>query len=120
LIGTTAGDDREAGFTKEIEALSKANPGLKVVARQEGGFDAEKSFNAMTSIMTANPQIDAVFNGNDDNAVGALRAIRQANRAVPIADPKHIGGGGNRRHRTSLDRRVGLGNFTPSRSQNRT
>jgi ribose transport system substrate-binding protein len=90
LIGTTAGDDREAGFTKEIEALSKANPGLKVVARQEGGFDAEKSFNAMTSIMTANPQIDAVFNGNDDNAVGALRAIRQANRAVPIADPKHI------------------------------
>jgi ribose transport system substrate-binding protein len=90
LIGTTAGDDREAGFTKEIEALAKANPELKVVARQEGGFDAEKSFNAMTGVMTANPQIDAVFNGNDDNAVGALRAIRQANRAVPIGDPKHI------------------------------
>lgn len=90
LLGTTAGDDREAGFTKEIEVLAKANPGLKVVARQEGGFDAEKSFNAMTNIMTANPQIDAVFNGNDDNAVGSLRAIRQANRAVPIGDPKHI------------------------------
>ncbi len=90
LIGTTAGDDRESGFSKEIAKLAKTNPGLKVVARQEGGFDAEKSFNAMTSIMTANPQIDAVFNGNDDNAVGALRAIRQANRAVPISDPKHI------------------------------
>lgn len=90
LIGTTAGDDREAGFTKEMDALSKANPGLKIVARQEGAFDAEKSFNAMTSIMTANPQIDAVFNGNDDNAVGAMRAIKQANRAVPIGDPKHI------------------------------
>jgi ribose transport system substrate-binding protein len=90
LIGTTAGDDREAGFAKEMAKLGKDNPGLKIVARQEGGFDAEKSFNAMTSIMTANPQIDAVFNGNDDNAVGALRAIRQANRAVPIGDPKHI------------------------------
>lgn len=90
LIGTTAGDDREAGFTKEMDKLAKDNPGLKVVARQEGGFDAEKSFNAMTSIMTANPQVDAVFNGNDDNAVGALRAIRQANRAVPIGDPKHV------------------------------
>jgi ribose transport system substrate-binding protein len=90
LLGTTAGDDREAGFTKEIDRLAKDNPGLKVVARQEGGFDAEKSFNAMTNIMTANPQIDAVFNGNDDNAVGALRAIRQANRAVPLSDPKHI------------------------------
>ncbi len=90
LIGTTAGDDREAGFAKEMDKLAKANPNLKIVARQEGGFDAEKSFNAMTSIMTANPQIDAVFNGNDDNAVGALRAIRQANRAVPLGDPKHI------------------------------
>lgn len=90
LLGTTAGDDREAGFTKEIEKLAKDNPGLKVVARQEGGFDAEKSFNAMTNIMTANPQIDAVFNGNDDNAVGVLRAVRQANRATPIDDPKHI------------------------------
>ena len=90
LLGTTAGDDRESGFTKEMTKLSAANPDLKVVARQEGGFDAEKSFNAMTNIMTANPQIDAVFNGNDDNAVGALRAIRQANRAVPIGDAKHI------------------------------
>jgi ribose transport system substrate-binding protein len=90
LLGTTAGDDREAGFTKEMTKVAAANPGLKVVARQEGGFDAEKSFNAMTNIMTANPQIDAVFNGNDDNAVGALRAIRQANRALPLDDPKHI------------------------------
>ncbi len=90
LLGTTAGDAREAGFTKEMETLGKTNPGLKVVARQEGAFDSEKSFNAMTQIMTANPQIDAVFNGNDDNAVGAMRAIRQANRFVPIGDPKHI------------------------------
>lgn len=90
LIGTTAGDDRDKGFMDEFNKLAADNPGLKLVARQEGGFDSEKSFNLMSQIMAANPQIDAVFNGNDDNAVGALRAVRQAGRAAPIGDPKHI------------------------------
>lgn len=104
LLGTTAGDAREAGFTKEMQTLGKTNPGLKIVARQEGAFDSEKSFNAMTQIMTANPQIDAVLNGNDDNAVGAMRAIRQANRFAPIGNPKHNRRHRNRWHGASLDR----------------
>ena len=90
LIGTTAGDDRDRGFMDEFKSIAAQNPDLKLVARQEGQFDQEKSFNLMSQIMAANPQIDAVFNGNDDNAVGALRAIRQASRNVPIGDPKHI------------------------------
>ena len=90
LIGTTAGDDRDKGFMDEFNKVAADNPGLKLVARQEGQFDQEKSFNLMSQIMAANPQIDAVFNGNDDNAVGALRAVRQAGRNVPIGDPKHI------------------------------
>ena len=90
LIGTTAGDDRDKGFMDEFNKLAADNPGLKLVARQEGQFDQEKSFNLMSQIMAANSQIDAVFNGNDDNAVGALRAVRQASRNVPIGDPRHI------------------------------
>ena len=90
LIGTTAGDDRDRGFMDEFKKIAADNPGLKLVARQEGQFDQEKSFNLMSQIMAANAQIDAVFNGNDDNAVGALRAVRQANRNVPIGDPKHV------------------------------
>jgi ribose transport system substrate-binding protein len=90
LIGTTAGDDRDRGFTEEFNKIAAENPDLKLVARQEGKFDQETSFNLMSQIMAANPQIDAVFNGNDDNAVGALRAIRQASKNVPMDDPKHI------------------------------
>jgi ribose transport system substrate-binding protein len=90
LIGTTAGDDRDRGFTEEFNKIAGENPGLKLVARQEGKFDQETSFNLMSQIMAANPQIDAVFNGNDDNAVGALRAIRQASKNAPLDDPKHI------------------------------
>jgi ribose transport system substrate-binding protein len=80
LLGTTAGDEREQGFATEFEALQKTNPGLKLIARQAADFDA----------LAANSQIDAIFNGNDDNAIGAIRAIRQANRFYPIGNPKHI------------------------------
>jgi ribose transport system substrate-binding protein len=90
LLGTTAGDDRDKGFSDEFNKIAAENSGLKLVARQEAQFDQEKAFNLMSQIMAANAQIDAVFNGNDDNAVGALRAIRQASRNVPLDDPKHI------------------------------
>ena len=90
LLGTTAGDEREKGFSEEFAKLSKANPGLKLIARQAADFDAAKGFNIMTQLLAANRQIDAVFNGNDDNAVGAMRAIKQANRFKPIGDPGHI------------------------------
>lgn len=90
LLGTTAGDSREKGFTEEFDKLAKANPGLKLVSRQAADFDAGKAFNIMTQLLAANSQIDAVFNGNDDNAVGAMRAIKQANRAKPIGDKDHI------------------------------
>lgn len=86
LIGTTAATDREKGFSEEIAKY----PDIKVVARQEGGFDQEKSLNAMTNILQKYPQIDAVFGANDDNTVGAEKAIDNAGRYKPLGDPGHI------------------------------
>jgi len=86
LVGTTAAADRETGFQKGL----KANPGLKLVAKQEGGFDQEKSLNAMSNILQANSKIDAIFGANDDNTVGALRAIDSANRFQPPTSKSHI------------------------------
>ncbi len=90
LLGTTAGDEREKGFATEFTALQKNNPDLKLVARQAADFDADKGFNITTQLLAAHSDIDAIFNGNDDNAVGAMRAIRQADRFEPIGNPKHI------------------------------
>jgi ribose transport system substrate-binding protein len=90
LLGTTAGDEREQGFSTEFAALQKDNPDLKLIARQAADFDADKGFNITTQLLAANSQIDAIFNGNDDNAIGAIRAIRQADRFYPIGNPKHI------------------------------
>jgi ribose transport system substrate-binding protein len=86
LVGTTAATDREKGFSDEIAKY----PDIKVVARQEGGFDQEKSLNAMTNILQKYPQIDAVFGANDDNTVGAEKAIDNANRYKALGDKEHI------------------------------
>jgi len=86
LVGTTAATDREKGFSDEIAKY----PDIKVVARQEGAFDQEKSLNAMTNILQKYPQIDAVFGANDDNTVGAEKAIDNANRYKPLGDKEHI------------------------------
>jgi len=86
LVGTTAATDREKGFSEEIAKY----PNIKVVARQEGAFDQEKSLNAMTSILQKFPQIDAVFGANDDNTVGAEKAIDNAGRYKPLGDKEHI------------------------------
>ena len=44
----------------------------------------------MADILTANPQIDAVFSMDDETSIGALQAIRDAGRT----DIKVITGGG--------------------------
>ncbi len=76
LVGTTAPPPiaRRAFAASEIAKY----PDIKVVARQEGAFDQEKSLNAMTNILQKYPQIDAVFGANDDNTVGAEKAIDNA------------------------------------------
>ncbi|WP_244829678.1 sugar ABC transporter substrate-binding protein [Caballeronia sp. TF1N1] len=86
LVGTTAATDREKGFSDEMAKY----PDIKVVARQEGAFDQEKSLNAMTNILQKYPQIDAVFGANDDNTVGAEKAIDNAGRYKPLGDKAHI------------------------------
>ncbi len=86
LIGTTAAKEREEGFQQGMKAL----PGIKIVANQEGGFDQEKSLNAMTNILQAQPKIDALFGANDDNTVGAERAIDSTKRFAPTGSNDHI------------------------------
>lgn len=85
-ISQASGADRDSGFMKEIAQY----PNIKVVFRQDCEFDQEKSMNAMMDALQANATIDAVFSANDNTALGAVKAIEQANRFYPQSDPKHI------------------------------
>ncbi len=86
LRGTTAAESREKGFSEEL----KKYPEIKLVASQAANFDQERALNLMTDILQANAKIDAVFCANDDNAVGALKAVDAAHRFKPVGDNARI------------------------------
>ncbi len=86
LRGTTAAEAREEGFTTEIANY----PGITVVVNQAADFNQEKALNIMSNAIQANPQIDAVFGANDDNAMGAVKAIEQAGLSTNPDDENYI------------------------------
>ncbi len=72
----TAVIDRVKGC-KEVLAQ---HPGLKVVATQVGNGDRDKGLELGTTILTANPHLDAIFAINDPTALGVQLAAQQAKR----------------------------------------
>lgn len=71
--GDPTAEARMAGFKKAIE-----EKGLNLVATQFADAVAEKAVDAMQSILQTNPDVKAVFCNNDEMAVAANRAARQA------------------------------------------
>ena len=57
--------------------------GLDADLRQEGGFDHESGYAAMLRMMADGALPDAVVGANDEAAIGALMALRQARVEVP-------------------------------------
>jgi ribose transport system substrate-binding protein len=55
-------------------------PNIKLVARQAAEFTVESGQAKMAQLLQAQPQFDALWNHDDDQGVGALRAIAQAGR----------------------------------------
>jgi len=89
--GTPATNYREEGLQKVL----KKYPGVHVVATADGGFDTDKTYTALSSILQAHPDIDAVFNANDSEAQGSSKAIQAAGLFKPVGQPGHIFVNGN-------------------------
>ncbi|MCP4316618.1 MAG: sugar ABC transporter substrate-binding protein [Hyphomicrobiales bacterium] len=53
--------------------------GLNIVAEQTGEWDRAKGLAVMENIITANPNIKAVFASNDNMGLGAIEALKSAN-----------------------------------------
>ena len=74
---TTSVQDRVRGF---LEAMDKS-PGIEIVARQSAEGQRAKAVEVAENILEAHPELNAFFGINDDSALGALEAVRQAGRA---------------------------------------
>ncbi len=77
---------RKAGF---VETLAEIAPDMNVISYATK-FTREDGLKDMADILTSNPQIDAVYSMDDETSIGALQAIKEANRT----DIKVITGGG--------------------------
>ncbi|WP_030588819.1 MULTISPECIES: substrate-binding domain-containing protein [Streptomyces] len=67
---------RSQGFADALENYSN----IKLVARQAAEFTVESGQAKMAQLLQAQKQFDALWNHDDDQGVGALRAIEQAGR----------------------------------------
>lgn len=77
---------RMKGFT---EAMAELAPDMTII-EYATAFTREDGLKDMADILTANPQIDAVYSLDDETSIGALQAIADAGRT----DIKVITGGG--------------------------
>ncbi|MDI3417312.1 substrate-binding domain-containing protein [Streptomyces luteolus] len=66
--------------TEGFDAALKNYPNVKKVARQAAEFTVESGQSKMSQLLQAQKNFDALWNHDDDQGVGALRAIEQAGR----------------------------------------
>lgn len=80
LVGDNNTWNRSSGFHSVVDEF----PELRMVAQQSADFDRNKAMDVMETIMQANPDIDAVFCGNDAMAMGAFQAVLAAGKADKV------------------------------------
>lgn len=80
LVGDNNTWARSKGFHSVVDKF----PNLKMVAQQSGNFDRNKAMEVLETIMQANPDIDAVFCGNDAMAMGAFQALQAAGKDYKV------------------------------------
>ena len=76
VLGSTAEIQRTQGCQEAIAAT----PGIKVVAEETANWDETEAFKATQNILSANPNLKAVFGESDAMALGAAKAAEQAGR----------------------------------------
>ncbi|MCB1208179.1 MAG: D-ribose ABC transporter substrate-binding protein [Verrucomicrobiales bacterium] len=80
LVGDNNTWNRSKGFHSVVDRF----PGLKMVAQQSADFDRAKALEVLESILQKNPDISAVFCGNDAMAMGAYQALVGAGKADKV------------------------------------
>ncbi|MFJ7265328.1 substrate-binding domain-containing protein [Streptomyces sp. NPDC099050] len=78
--------------TQGFDDALKNYPNITKVARQAAEFTVESGQAKMAQLLQAQPKFDALWNHDDDQGIGALRAIAQAGRK----DFLMVGGAGAR------------------------
>jgi ribose transport system substrate-binding protein len=102
--------ERVQGFK---QVVAKKYPGLKLVDVTANGFSMEDGLKMATDMLVAYPKLDAVFSLDDENSLGILQAIKDANRK----DIKIISGcGGEQTYFKTMGSKTGIDLFSATYS----
>lgn len=78
--GTATNDTRTEGFKNVLEE----NPDVELVAEQSSESDQNVALQVTEDILTANPNLDAIYAANEPGVLGAAEAVRRAGKAGEI------------------------------------
>lgn len=78
--GTVTNDQRTQGFKQGL----KKHPDLKLVATQSSQSDVNTALRVTQDILTANPDLTAIFAANEPGVIGAAQAVKQAGKQGKI------------------------------------
>lgn len=78
--GTVTNDQRTKGFKQGM----KKHPELDLVATQSSQSDVNTALRVANDIITAHPDLDAIFAANEPGVIGAAQAVKQAGKAGEI------------------------------------
>ncbi|MCI0509642.1 monosaccharide ABC transporter substrate-binding protein (CUT2 family) [Chromohalobacter marismortui] len=73
-------DNNAATRSNGYETVLSQYPNLEKVASEVANWDRTQGYNKMQSMLQAHPDIDGVISGNDEMALGAIAALKQAGK----------------------------------------
>ena len=79
--GSESNTERERGFE---ETLAKEYPNIQIIDKQIGYNDREKSRAVTEDMLTAHPDVNAIFGPNEPSIYGALLAVQARQKAGEI------------------------------------
>ena len=74
--GSSPANDRKKGFHDAI----RSEPGIEVLASQDGDFERNKGRQVTETLLQAHPDADAIYAHNDEMALGAIAALEAAGK----------------------------------------
>jgi ribose transport system substrate-binding protein len=86
--GDQAAADLVSGFKS---VLAASCPGCQLVAEAPGGYNRQMAYNSALTVLSAHPNLKALYSLNDDGALGAVQAIQQNGKSGKILVAGHNG-----------------------------
>ncbi len=83
LLGSPS-DNNAATRSNGYETVLSQYPDLKKVAQEVANWDRTQGYNKMQSMLQAHPDIIGVISGNDEMALGAIAALKEAGKLSKV------------------------------------